>query len=175
MLKTIAIVIIAIIAAVLVFAATRSDTFRVFRTTRIQAPPERIFPLINDLHRFNTWNPYERKDPNLKGRYSGATAGKGAMYSFDGNHNVGQGTVEITDSVAPLKVAMQLHMIKPFEARNQVEFTLEPRGPVTEVTWAMSGHRPYLGKLIGLFFDTDRMIGPDFEAGLASLKAAVEK
>lgn len=175
MLKLFAIIIVVIVAGVLLFAATRPDTFRVERTTRIKAPPEKIFPLINDLRRFNTWNPYEKKDPNLKGSYSGAASGKGAMYVFDGNQDVGKGSVEITDSTPPLRVSMQLHMIEPMEARNNVEFILEPGGDTTRVTWAMHGPVSYFGKIIHLFFNMDRMVGRDFEAGLAGLKAVAEK
>ena len=175
MLKTIAIVFVVLVAGVLLYAATRPDTFRVQRTASIKAPPEKIFPLINDLRRFNTWNPYEKKDPNLTGSYSGAASGKGAMYAFAGNKDVGKGSVEITDSAPPHKVSMQLHMIEPMEARNDVEFILEPQGEVTNVTWAMYGDTPYFAKIIHLFFNMDRMVGGDFEAGLASLKAAAEQ
>jgi carbon monoxide dehydrogenase subunit G len=175
MLKLFAIIVAVAVAAVLLFAATRPDTFRVERTTRIKAPPEKIFPLINDLHRFNTWNPYEKKDPNLKGSYSGAASGKGAMYVFDGNQDVGKGSVEITDSAPPLRVSMQLHMIEPMEARNNVEFILEPGGDATRVTWAMHGPVSYFGKIIHLLFNMDQMVGRDFEAGLANLKAVAER
>jgi len=175
MTKTIAIVVLLALAGVLVLAALRPDTFRVQRAITIKAPAEKIFPLINDLRRFNTWNPYEKKDPNLQGRYSGAVSGKGAVYSFDGNRNVGQGSVEITDSFAPRRVAMLLHMIRPVEARNDIEFTLEPQGDATQVTWAMQGKVPYVAKIIHVFVSMDRMIGRDFEDGLASLKAEAEK
>jgi hypothetical protein len=175
MLKIIAIIIVVAIAAVLLFAATRPDSFRVQRTLGIKAPPERIFPFIDDLHRFNTWNPYEKKDPNIKGTYSGAASGKGAAYAFDGNKDVGKGSVEITESLPPRQVSMRLHMIEPIEASNAVEFTLEPNGDVTNVTWAMHGPVPYLGKIIHLFFNMDGMVGRDFEAGLANLKAIAER
>jgi len=175
MFKSIGIVVVVLIAGVLVLAATRPDTFSVQRTTSIKAPPEKIFALIDDLHRFNTWNPYEKKDPNLKGSYSGAASGKGAKYSFDGNGNVGKGSIEITDAMPPQRVSMELHMTAPIEARNDIEFTLEPRGDVTHVTWAMHGPVSFPGKIMHLFFNMDRMVGGDFEAGLASLKAAVEK
>ena len=175
MLNIIAIVVIVAVAGVLLFAATRPDTFRVERTIRIKAPPEKIFPLINDLRHFNTWNPYEKKDPNLKGSYSGAASGKGAMYAFAGNKDVGKGSVEITDSAPPHKVSMQLTMVEPIEARNNIEFILEPNGEGTRVTWAMHGHSSYFAKIIHLVFNMDRMVGGDFEAGLASLKAVAEQ
>jgi hypothetical protein len=175
MLKTIVVVVVVLIAGVLLFAATKPDMFRVQRTARIKAPPERIFPLINDLRTFNTWNPYEKKDPNLKGRYTGSSSGKGAAYAFEGNKEVGQGSLEIMESLPSSKVTMRLNMIKPFEAQNTVEFRLHPEGDVTNVTWAMQGHTPYVAKIIHLFFDMDSMIGKDFESGLASLKAAAER
>jgi len=175
MLKTIAIIVVLLIGGVLLYAATQPDTFRIHRTASIKAPPDKIFALINDLRRFNTWNPYERKDPNLKGSYSGAVSGKGAVYAFAGNQDVGKGSVEITDSAPPHKVSMQLHMIEPMEARNNVEFTIEPRGDSTSVTWAMHGPVSYFGKIVHLFLNVDRMVGGDFEAGLANLKAVAER
>ena len=175
MLKSIAMVVVVLIAAVLLFAATRPDSFRVQRTLGIKAPPEKIFALIDDLHRFNTWNPFEKKDPNIKGAYSGPASGKGAKYSFDGNGNVGKGSIEITDASPPRQVSMELRMTAPIEARNAIEFSLEPHGDVTDVTWAMHGPVSFPAKIIHLFFNMDRMLGGDFEAGLASLKAAVEQ
>lgn len=178
MLKIIAIVIVVIvvlIAGVLVFAATKPDTFRVQHTASLKAPPQKIFPLINDLRTFNTWNPYEKKDPNLKGRYSGSSSGKGATYAFGGNKEVGAGSIEIVESLPSSKVTMKLNMIKPFEAQNTVEFTLRPEGDITNVTWAMQGRTPYVAKVIPLLFDMDSMVGKDFETGLANLKAAAEQ
>jgi Polyketide cyclase / dehydrase and lipid transport len=175
MLRAITIIVALVISGVLLFAATRPDTFRIQRTASIKAPPEKLFPLINDLRRFNTWNPYEKKDPDMKGRYSGAARGKGAAYAFAGNRDVGMGSIEITDSAAPRQVSMRLHMIEPFEASNNIEFVLEPKGEVTQVTWAMEGNVPYPAKILQLFVSMDRMVGQDFEAGLANLKAAAEQ
>ena len=175
LLKTSAVIVGVAVAGVLAAAATRSDTFRVQRSADIKAPPEKIFPLINDLHRFNTWNPFEKKDPNLKRSYSGAQSGKGAAYAFDGNKDVGAGTLEILESMPASKVTMRLHMVEPFEVRNTVDFILQPKGDSTEVTWAMQGPVPYLAKIVHLFIDMDRMVGREFEAGLASLKAIAEK
>lgn len=175
MLKITGIVIVVLIAAVLLHAANKSDTFRVERSASIQAPPERIFPLINDLRAFNSWNPFEKKDPNLKGRYSGPAGGRGAGYAFDGNKDVGKGSIEILESSSPSKVTMRLSMVEPFEAQNTVEFTLVPNGGNTNVTWAMQGPARYLAKLVHVFIDMDKMVGKDFETGLASLKAAAER
>lgn len=175
MLKIIGIVVVVLIAAVLLHAANKPDTFSVQRSASIQAPPERIFPLINDLRAFNTWNPFEKKDPNLKGRYSGPAGGKGAGYAFEGNKDVGKGSIEILESSSPSRVTMRLSMIEPFKVQNIVEFTLAPIGGATNVTWAMQGPAPFLAKIIHVFIDMDQMVGKDFEAGLSNLKAAVEK
>jgi hypothetical protein len=175
MFKIIATVVIVVIAAVLLFAKTGPDTYRFQRTASIKAPPAKIFPFINDLQRFNTWNPYEKKGHNMKGTYSGPGTGKGAAYAFAGNKDVGKGNIEITGSSAPNQVSMRLTMLEPFEARNNVEFTLQPGGEATDVTWAIEGPVPYFMKIVHLFFNMDRMVGRDFEAGLASLKTLAEK
>jgi len=174
-LKYIGLGVLLLIAGVLVLAGLRPDTFQVRRSASIKAAPEQIFPLINDLHRFNTWNPFEKKDPNVKRSYSGPESGKGAAYAFDGNKDVGKGTLEILDSAPGSRVTMSLHMVEPFEVRNRVDFTLEPKAGATEVTWTMQGAVPYFAKIIHLFVNMDRMVGTQFEAGLASLKTIAEK
>jgi uncharacterized protein YndB with AHSA1/START domain len=179
MIKTTALVVAVLLLAaggvVLAYAATKPDTFRVQRTATIKAPPEKIFPLINDFRSWNSWSPYEHKDPAMKKTYSGASAGKGAVYEWDGDKNVGSGRIEISDASPPHKVSIRLNMIRPFAARNRVDFTLQPNGDSTNVTWAMNGQTPYLAKIAHVFLDMDRMVGRDFEAGLASLKAIAEK
>lgn len=176
MIKTVLLVVVAAIALLLIVAATRPDTFRVERSTTIAAPAERLFPLINDLRSFNTWNPYARKDPAMKAEYSGPQAGPGAVFDFQGNKEVGKGRISITGSSAPSSVTMQLDMWEPFEGHNTVKFTLVPDGAgTTRVTWAMHGPSAFITKLMGLFFNMDQMIGKDFEAGLANLKQLAEK
>mgnify|MGYP000191501688 FL=1 len=175
MLKTFAIVIVLMIAALLLYATTRPDTFQIQRAATIQAPAEKIFPLIDDLTRWGAWSPWEKKDPNMKRTFGSVTAGKGAVYAWDGNKDVGQGSMEITESTPPSRLSIRLSFLKPLEAHNNVEFTLEPQGSATQVTWTMRGPVPYISKIIHLFFDIDRMVGADFEAGLASLKAIAEK
>jgi hypothetical protein len=174
MLKIIGLVVVVLIAGVLIYAATSPDTFRVERSATIKASPEKLFPLINDLHNFNTWNPYAKKDPNAKGSYSGPASGKGAAHAFEGNTDVGKGNIEITDSLSPSKVTMALNMLSPFEAHNIVEFTLEPAGETTNITWAIHGPMPFMSKVMCLFFDMDRMVGTDFEKGLRNLKTTAE-
>lgn len=179
MLKKIAIVVLLLIAVplvvILALAATQPDTFRVQRATAIKAPPETIFPLINDFHAWEAWSPYEKKDPNMKRTLSGASAGKGAVYEWDGDGNVGAGRMEITESSPSSKLELNLDMLKPLAAHNVVEFTLEPEGDATTVTWAMKGEAPYFAKVIHVFLDMDTMVGSDFEVGLANLKALAEK
>jgi len=178
MLKTIAYVaavIVVIVAGILIYAATRSDTFRVQRSASIKAPPDKIFPLINDLHAWSAWSPYEKKDPAMKRTFSGAPNGKGAVYEWDGDKNVGKGRMEITDSASPSKVIIKLDFIKPFEGHNTAEFTMEPKGDNTVVTWAMYGPSAFMMKVMGIFMNMDNMIGNDFAVGLANLKTLAEK
>jgi uncharacterized protein YndB with AHSA1/START domain len=175
MLKRIGIVVIVLIAALLVYAATKPDTFRVARSASIKAPPEKVFALLNDFQRWDAWSPWEKKDPAMKRTFSVVTSGKGAQYAWEGNREVGQGRMEIAESVPPSKVAIKLDFAKPFEAHNLVEFRLEPKGDVTNITWAMQGNTPYFAKIIHVFFNMDRMVGKDFETGLGNLKTVAEK
>jgi hypothetical protein len=175
MIKAIAIVIVVLIAGVLIFAATKPDTFRVQRAASIKAPPEKVFGFINDFNRWGAWSPWEKKDPAMKRTFGATTTGKGSTYAWDGNKDVGQGSMEIVDSIIPTKIALKLDFVKPFEAHNIVVFTLEPKGGATNVTWAMEGPVPYFAKIIHVFINMDSMVGKDFEAGLANLKTAAEK
>lgn len=175
MLKIIALVAVILVAAVFIYAATRPDTLHVERTTSIQAPPETIFALIDDLHRWSAWSPYEQKDPAMRRAHSGSASGKGAVYAWDGDRNIGKGRMEITDTVPPTRITIRLDFEEPFEAHNVVEFNLQPEGGATGVTWSMQGRSNFISRLIGIFIDMDRMIGRDFEAGLASLKAVAER
>jgi hypothetical protein len=174
MLKTFALIAGVAIAALLLYAATRPDIFQVERSTRIKAAPERLHGLINDLHQFNAWNPYNRKDPAMRPAYRGPASGPGAAFDFQGNTDVGKGSIEIVDS-APGKVTMKLDMLEPFEGHNLIEFRLVPQGDTTEVTWAMHGPNRFIGKLLGVFMNMDRMVGRDFEAGLENLRAQAER
>ena len=175
MFKTIAITITVLIGVILVYAATRPDSFRIERSTSIKAPPEKIFPLINDFRQWEAWSPWEKIDPEIKRTYSGTTSGKGAVYEWHGNKDVGQGRMEIIDSLPPSRVALKLDFITPFEAHNSVDFTLATQGDTTIVTQAMYGPSPYIAKVMGLFFSMEKMVGQKYEEGLANLKAAAEK
>lgn len=175
MLSGIVIAVVVVIAAILIVAAMRPGAFEVKRSIVIDASRERIFPLIDDFNAWRTWSPYETKDPNMQRAFSGSPSGKGAVYAWDGNSQVGKGSIEIVDSIPPSQVTIKLDMLKPIEGHNIVNFTLQPQGEGTLVTWAMRGAYPFISRLIGLFMNMDRMIGGDFEAGLARLKAVAEK
>jgi uncharacterized protein YndB with AHSA1/START domain len=177
MLETVAIIIVVVvvlIAGLLGFAAARPDNFRVQRTTSIKAPPEKIFALVNDLRSHGLWSPWEKKDPAMKKSYSGAASGAGSVYEWDGNKNIGKGRMEITETAPPSKVTFKLDFIKPFEGHNIAEFTLDRNGDATNVTWAIYGPSPFLSKVMSLFCNMDRMIGKEFETGLANLKTITE-
>lgn len=171
----IAAVLVLAVAAILIYAAFRPDTLDVRRTASIKASPETIFALINDFDQWAAWSPYEKKDPAMKRSRSGAPKGKGAVYAWDGDKNVGKGRMEIADSQPPAKVTINLDFEKPFEGHNTVVFTIEPKGDAVNVTWAMTGRCAYIAKVIGIFISMDKMIGSDFEAGLASMKTVAEK
>ena len=174
MLKTIAILVVVAVAGVLVYASMQPDTFEIRRRTSIKAPPEKIYPYLNDFHQAMVWSPYEKKDPAMKRSFSGAASGKGAVYEFEGNKEVGTGRLEILDEAPNSKVTLRLDMYKPFQASNIIEYMLEPGAEATEMTWSMRGEAPFISKVICLFMDMDKMVGKDFEAGLASLKSVVE-
>ena len=170
----IAVVLAIAIAVVLILAATKPNTLRVQRATSIKAPADRIFPLINDFQQWRTWSPYENKDPAMKRSYSGAESGKGAVYAWDGNKNVGSGRMEILEASAPSKITIKLDFFKPFEGHNTAEFTMLPQGDVTNLTWMMHGPAVFMSKLMQVFINLDHMIGRDFEVGLANLKKLAE-
>ena len=174
-LVIIAIVIAVVIAVVLILAATKPDSFRVERSAVVNAPADKVFPLIADFHEWLKWSPWEGRDPALKRTYSGADRGKGAVYAWDGNKNVGSGRMEILDAAAPSKIVIKLDFFTPFEGHNTAEFTMLPQGDGTHVTWLMHGPANFMSRLIQVFINLDNMIGKDFEAGLANLKTLTEK
>ncbi len=175
MFKTILIIVVVLIAAVLIYAATKPDTFRIQRSATIAATPEKVFAYINDLHSWASWSPWEKKDLAMKKTHSGSPQGKGAVLEWDGNKDVGTGRMEILESASPSKAVIQLDFLKPFEAHNTAEFTLTPSSGSTQVTWAMYGPQPYMLKVMTLFCSMDKMVGKDFEDGLANLKTVAEK
>jgi uncharacterized protein YndB with AHSA1/START domain len=176
MLKTMLLIVAAAIAALLIYAATKPDTFRLSRSATIAAPPDKVFALINDLRQFNTWNPFAKMDPKQVITYDTVTAGVGGAYNWQGEKS-GAGRMQIAESVPAQRVTATLDFTKPFEAHNTVDFTIAPQadGKSSQVTWAMHGPAPYINKLMTIFFDMDKSVGGEFENGLASLKALAEK
>ncbi|MGO4171175.1 SRPBCC family protein [Bosea sp. TAF32] len=179
MLKTVLLSLLSIvvvgIAVVLILAARKPDTFQVTRTATINAPPERVYPLIADFKAWGAWSPWEKKDPAMKRSYGGPETGVGATYAWAGDKNVGEGSMRIMEANTPSRVALKLDFVRPFEAHNDVAFTLTPQGPATLVTWTMIGPTPFVGKIMHVFMDMDRMVGGDFESGLTAMKTAAER
>ncbi len=171
----VAIVLAIAIAVILILAATKPDTFRIERSAVIDAPADRIFSVLSDFHQWGGWSPWETKDPDMKRTYGGAERGKGAVYAWEGDKNVGTGRMEILEANAPSRLAIKLDFFKPFEAHNTAEFTMLPQGNATNVHWVMHGPATFMSKVMGVFFNFDKMVGKDFEAGLANLKRLTEK
>ena len=175
MFKTVAIVAVVLSVALLGYAATRPDTLRVERSAVINAPPQKIFAIVNDFHRWVEWSPYEARDPSMKRTLSGAAAGVGAVYAWQGNDDVSAGRMEILEAPVPSRITMKLGFMRPFEGHNTAEYTFTPRGDATGLTCAMTGPSPFVQKLFGVFVNLDNMIGSDFATGLANLKTLAEK
>jgi Polyketide cyclase / dehydrase and lipid transport len=174
MAKKIGIAVAVLIVAFLGFAATRPATFQLERSASMKAPPEKIAALVNDFHNWGQWSPWEKLDPGMKKTYSGAPTGKDAVYEWDGNDKVGAGRMQILDA-SPSKITVKLDFLRPFEGHNITEFTFEPKGGTTDVTWEMHGPNSFMGKVMHIFIDMDSMVGKDFEGGLGAMKAAAEK
>lgn len=174
MLKVIVIIVVVIVIGISVYASTKPDTFSIVRKLKINASPEKIFAEVNDFNRWKFWSPWEKKDPAMQRTYSGTAAGVGTVYEWSGDKNVGQGRMEVLESSAPQKIIIKLDFFKPFEAHNIAEFTFTQDGRGTLVTWEMHGPQPFISKLMCVFMDMDKMVGPDFEAGLANLKKLTE-
>lgn len=158
----------------LLIASMKPRTFRVERSARITAPPEVIFPYLNNFHAWEAWSPYERLDPDLKKSFSGPDEGPGAGYDWEGR-KAGTGRMEIQETNAPNRLTIRLQFEKPMKANNTAEFTLRPNGAATNVTWAIYGPQPFMSRLMSVFIDMDRMIGKDFEAGLENLREVAER
>ncbi|MDX2056165.1 MAG: SRPBCC family protein [Gemmatimonadales bacterium] len=174
-MSTFLIVVVVAVVALVLFVASRPATFEIRRSAIINAPPAKIFPLLIDFREWTAWSPWEKLDPALIRTHSGAANGPGAVYEWAGNKKVGKGRMEITSTTPPTKVVIDLHFLAPFEARNVTEFILEPMGTGTNLVWKMVGANSFMGKLMSLFMNMDKMIGKDFESGLANLKSAAER
>ncbi len=160
---------------IIIVIAGRPDEFIVTRAARISAPPEKIFPHVNDLHQWAAWSPWAKLDPNAKNTFTGADAGPGAAMAWVGNNKVGVGQMTITESQPGSLIRFRLDFQKPMPATNTAEFTFRPEGGQTVVTWNMAGKNNLMGKVFGLFMDCEQMVGGQFEKGLASLKSVTEK
>jgi hypothetical protein len=174
MLIKILIAIALIIIALVIVVAMQPSEFRVVRTATMSAPAPAVFAQVNDFHNWDAWSPWAKLDPVMKKTYEGAPAGTGAIYTWAGNNQVGEGRTTITESRPSDLIEMKLEFVKPFAATNTVEFTFKPEGDQTAVTWSMAGKNNFMGKAVGLFMNMDKMVGGDFEKGLASLKAVTE-
>ncbi len=173
-LKKILIGISVVVVAFVVVVALQPADFRVTRTATIAAPPEMVFAQVNDFRNWNEWSPWAKLDPNTKNTFDGPASGVGSGFAWAGNKEVGEGRMTITESKPNDLVKMKLEFIKPFQAVNTTEFTFKPEGDNTAVTWSMSGKNNFMFKAVGLFMNTDKMIGGDFEKGLASMKSIAE-
>ncbi len=174
MLGTILLILLVIVLVVVLLAFTKPKTFRVERSASIEAPPEAIFPLVNDFHEWKRWSPWEKIDPSMERTYGGSGRGMGATYSWSGNKKAGSGRMEITDSIPPTKVVIDLHFMKPFEARNTTEFTFKSRGTGSHANWAMYGPMPFASRVMSVFVSMDKLIGKDFDEGMRNLKREAE-
>ena len=174
MLTQILLVLVVLVVALLAYAATRSSTLHVERSATVAAPPDAIASFITDFHLWQKWSPYEGRDPAMTRTFSGATAGKGAVYEWRGNNNVGEERMEITE-IVPARITIKLDFLRPFEAHNIASFILQPAGGLTTVTWAMDGCNSYMSKVMGIFINMDNMIGKDFAVGLVNLKGIAEQ
>jgi len=175
MVLRILLAIVVVIAAVLIYAATKPNTFRTQRSITIHAPADRIFPLINDLHHWPAWEADDRKDPSMTRSYTGAESGVGAICDWSGKSSAGKGRMTIVESVPQQKVRVAVDWERPFKVVNMNEFELSPSGGGTQVTWIVEGPSLYVMKLMDVFVGMDKMMGKHFEEGLAKLKAAAEK
>jgi Polyketide cyclase / dehydrase and lipid transport len=163
-----------IVAVFAIIVALRPDEFRIARSTTIDAPPELAFAQVNDFHRWQQMSPYAKLDPSARYSFDGPQTGPGASLAWSGNGKVGEGRMSIAESRANALVRMNLEFLKPFKANNTAEFTFEPEGERTKVTWSMSGRSGFMCKAMGLFVSVDKMCGAQFEEGLANMKAIAE-
>jgi uncharacterized protein YndB with AHSA1/START domain len=163
-----------IIVVFLVVVALQPADFQVTRAATIAAPPETVFAQVNDFHKWKAWSPWEKKDPDMERTYSGEPAGEGAVYAWSGNSEVGEGNMTITESSPNDLIRLKLEFIKPMAATSDTEFNFKPEADGTHVTWTMSGKNGFVGKALCLFMSMDKMVGGDFEKGLASMKQVAE-
>ena len=175
MWMTILLVIVAIFAIIVLLASRQPDGFQIVRSATVQAPPDRVFPLINDFHNWLKWSPWEKLDPAMKKDFGGPASGVGSSYAWSGNSKAGEGRMEITESEAPSRVKLDLNFIRPFKSNNTTQFDLSPSGNGTNVNWTMNGSANFMTKIWMIFVNMDKMVGKDFEEGLMNLKRVTEQ
>lgn len=168
------VVIVLIVLIFCVVVAVQPATYHIERSATINAPASVVFEQVNDFHRWDAWSPWSKLDPAMKKSYEGASAGTGAIYYWNGNDQVGEGRMTITESRPSDLIKIKLEFIKPFAATNATEFTFKPQGNQTGVTWRMDGNNNFVGKAASLFMNMDKMVGTDFEKGLAQMKTLAE-
>ena len=174
MLKKLLIALALILVVLAIVIAIQPADFRITRTATIAAPPAAVFAQVNDFHKWEAWSPWAKLDPAMKTTYEGPANGPGTIYTWMGNNEVGQGKMTITESHPSDLIRIQLEFLKPIAATNTADFTFQPEGSQTLVNWTMTGTNNFMGKAFNLFMNMDKMVGGDFEKGLAQLKAAVE-
>ena len=174
MLKKVLIILAVIVVGFLAVVALRPAEFRVIRTATISAPPPAVFAQVNDLHNWEAWSPWGKLDPGMKQTYAGTPAGTGAIYTWAGNSQVGEGRMTITESNPSDLIRLKLEFLKPFAATCTSEFTFRPAGDQTAVSWSMAGKNKFIAKAFSLFMNTEKMVGGDFERGLAQLRSVAE-
>ncbi|RCS56797.1 SRPBCC family protein [Parvibium lacunae] len=175
MLKKILLIAMGVVGALLGYAATQPDDFSIERSLVVKATPEKPFSLVNDFHQWSRWSPWEKKDAAMQKTHRGPASGVGAIYEWQGNREVGEGRMEIIESIAPKTIKIKLDFITPMAASNTVVFSFQPQDEATNITWSMSGKNAFLTKIFLIFFSMEDMVGPDFEAGLANLKMLAEQ
>lgn len=175
MLKKVGIVVLLCLLVVLGLAATKPDTFALERETTINAPPSRVFALISDFDQWGVWSPWEKLDPNMTRTFSGTPSGAGSIYEWSGNSDAGAGSMQIINTTPSSNVEIKLDFIKPFASHNVTEFALDSTAAGTHVRWSLHGPNEFIGKIMGVFVSVDKLVGPDFERGLATLKAVAEQ
>ena len=174
MVRNIVVVLGALLIAFVVVVASRPPTFHIERSTTMTAPPDIPFAMVNDFHAWAAWSPWEKLDPDMKKTFSGPPSGAGAVYSWAGNSKIGEGRMTIERSEPPSQITIRLEFLKPFAATNKTTFTFVHVAEGTKVTWAMDGQKNFMAKAFHMFMDMDRLVGGDFERGLAAMKRAAE-
>src|SRR3954451_22573705 len=174
MIKKILIGLLVVVVVLLVVTALQAPEYKVVRSTTVAATAPAVFAQVSDFHNWEKWSPWAKLDPAMKQTYEGPPSGKGSIYRWSGNSKVGEGQMTILESQPPELVRINLEFLKPFASTAVTDFTFKPEGNGTSVSWSMSGHKNFMSKAVCLFMSMDKMIGGDFERGLANLKAAAE-